>query len=201
MKHCTIKLKLVLMPSLNAFDITIILLLHHYNRHITLRYTRVYSRVFNRSIEVLSSTNGWWNPSLVQMSRSVGQWTGFGHCRRQTQGKTPDQGFHIKIPGFGIRKFPNVVFEVAIRRATPVFLMTHAVGSRRAKENLLLCVIIFVFRKPSSAFNFSESSKWKAFLEVYERYGDLFTTMLALSHRPHQEILRIVQPWNCLTGP
>jgi hypothetical protein len=110
------------------------------------------------------------------------------------KGKTPDQGFNIKIPGFGIRKFPNVVFEVGYSESHSCLLDDARRWLTESEGEPVLCVIIFVFRKPSSAFNFSESSKWKAFLEVYERYGDLFTTMLALSHRPHQEILRIVQP-------
>jgi len=106
------------------------------------------------------------------------------------KGKTPDQGFHIKMPGFGIRKFPNVGYS----ESHSCLLDDARRWLTESQGEPVLCVIIFVFQKPSSASNFSELSKWKAFLEVYERYGDLFMTMLALSHRLHQEILRIVHP-------
>jgi hypothetical protein len=38
----------------------------------------------------------------------------------------------------------------------------------------VLCVIIICFKKPGRESDFSDLSKWKAFVEVYKRYVHLF---------------------------
>ena len=110
------------------------------------------------------------------------------------KGKTPDQGFYIRIADLDLRMFPNVVFEIGYSESHPNLRDDARRWLTETQGEPVLCVILFIFRKPSSASGFSELNKWKAFLEVYERYGDLFMIVLALSHRLHQEIRRIVHP-------
>jgi hypothetical protein len=110
------------------------------------------------------------------------------------KGKTPDQGFEIRIPGFGLREFPNIVFKIGYSESRNHLLDDARRWLTESRGEPVLCVIIFIFRKPSLASDFSDRSKWKTFLEVYERYSHPFMTILALSHILHQEILSIVHP-------
>ena len=70
------------------------------------------------------------------------------------RGKTPDPEFHVKISDFGIRKFLKVVFEVGYLESHSHLLADVHHWLMESQGESVLCVIIFVFQKPLSAFNF-----------------------------------------------
>jgi hypothetical protein len=88
-------------------------------------------------------------------------------------GKAPDEAFRVKIPGFPLRRYPNILVEVGYSETHPD-LIEDARHWLCESNSQVLCVIIFCFKKPRRESDFSDLSKWKAFVEVYERYVHLF---------------------------
>ena len=88
------------------------------------------------------------------------------------KGKTPDQGFRVTSPKLVARLYPNIVVEVGYSESHRDLLDDAHRWLTQAREDPVLCVLIFLFRKPSESSHFTDLSKWKAFLEVYERYAN-----------------------------
>src|SRR5882762_1869958 len=97
------------------------------------------------------------------------------------RGKAPDEAFRVKIPGFPLRRYPNILVEVGYSETHPD-LIEDARHWLCESNGQVLCVIIFCFKKPTRESDFSDLSKWKAFVEVYERYVHLFLITLMLSY-------------------
>jgi hypothetical protein len=89
------------------------------------------------------------------------------------RGKAPDEAFRVKIPGFPPRRYPNILVEVGYSETHPD-LVEDARHWLCESNGQVLCVIIFCFKKPGRESDFSDLSKWKAFIEVYERYVHFF---------------------------
>ena len=88
------------------------------------------------------------------------------------KGKTPDQGFRVTSPELAARLYPNIIVEVGYSESHTDLLDDARRWLTQAREDPVLCVLIFLFRKPSESSHFADLSKWKAFLEVYERYAN-----------------------------
>jgi len=88
------------------------------------------------------------------------------------KGKTPDQGFRVIIPGLEPRHYPNIIVEVGYSESHPDLVSDARRWLTEARDDPVLCALIIIFRKPSQSSNFTDLSKWKASLEVYERYVD-----------------------------
>jgi hypothetical protein len=86
------------------------------------------------------------------------------------KGKTPDQGFRVTSPKLAARLYPNIIVEVGYSESHRDLLDDARRWLTQAREDPVLCVLIFLFRKPSESSHFADLSKWKAFLEVYEPY-------------------------------
>jgi len=100
------------------------------------------------------------------------------------KGKTPDQGFQVIIPGLEPRHYPNIIVEVGYSESHSDLIENACGWLTEACDDPVLCALIIIFRKPMLSFNFTDSSKWKASLEVYEQYIDQFLTILILSDSP-----------------
>jgi hypothetical protein len=85
------------------------------------------------------------------------------------KGKTPDQGFQVKIPDLDIRDYPNIVVEVGYSESHTDLINDARCWLTLTHDEPVLSVLIFCFKKPSRDSDFTDFSKWKAFVEVYER--------------------------------
>lgn len=85
------------------------------------------------------------------------------------KGKTPDQGFQVKIPGVEVRDYPNIAVEVGYSESHPDLVDDARHWLTQTHDEPVLAVLIFCFKKPSQDSDFADFKKWKAFIEVYER--------------------------------
>ncbi|KIM71529.1 hypothetical protein PILCRDRAFT_16992 [Piloderma croceum F 1598] len=85
------------------------------------------------------------------------------------KGKTPDQGFQVKIPGVEVRDYPNIAVEVGYSESHPDLVDDARHWLTQTHDEPVLAVLIFCFKKPLQDSDFADFKKWKAFIEVYER--------------------------------
>lgn len=88
------------------------------------------------------------------------------------KGKTPDQGFRILMPPRYKKQgsYPNIVIEIGYSESYSDLCDDARRWLCETDDGSVLCVIIFSFKKPTKDEDFLVADKWRAFLEVYERY-------------------------------
>jgi hypothetical protein len=99
--------------------------------------------------------------------------------------KTPDQGFRVTSPKLEARLYPNIVVEVGYSESHKDLLDDAHRWLTQALEDPVLCILIFLFRKPSESSHFADLSKWKVFLKVYEWYANLIFDYSDLISQAH----------------